>query len=76
MSNTAASAAGQLNACARLLELVGSYPDRMNLEFSSEMWGPAWWWYGAGVEVLDEVFDLYAAGERWQARRTLAAPRN
>jgi len=29
-----------------VLELVGSYPDRMNLEFSGEMWfwkGPAPW---------------------------------
>jgi hypothetical protein len=45
MSNTAASA-GQLDALTRLLELAGSYPDRMNLEFSGEMWfwkGPAPW---------------------------------
>jgi hypothetical protein len=37
---------GQLDAGARLPELVGPYPDRMNLAFSGEMWfwkGPAPW---------------------------------
>ncbi len=35
-----------LDACARLLELAGSYPGRMHLEFRGEIWfwkGPAPW---------------------------------
>jgi hypothetical protein len=35
-------------AAGRLLELAGSYPDRMNLEFSGAMWfwkGPAPWYF-------------------------------